>query len=162
MLALRYASALALAVWVGGLLALGGIAAPAVFDVVGAHRVPDARVVAGAIFGEALRRFQHVSYVCGAVVPVSLATRAVLGPRPRRFALRIAISLLMLGAAVYSGFVVTPRIERLRDAAGVAPSSLSESDPRRVAFGRAHGLSTGLQLVPVAGGLLLLFWELRD
>jgi hypothetical protein len=44
---------------------------------------------------------------------------------------------------------------------GVAPSSLSENDPRRVEFGRLHGLSSGLQLIPLLGGLALMFFELN-
>ena len=36
MLALRYVALLTLVVWVGGLIVLGAIAAPAIFDVLGA------------------------------------------------------------------------------------------------------------------------------
>ena len=51
MLALRYVSLLALVVWVGGLVALGAIAAPVTFDVIAARHVPEGRLLAGAIFG---------------------------------------------------------------------------------------------------------------
>ena len=162
MLALRYAALLALVVWVGGLIALGALAAPATFDVVAARHLPDGRLLAGAIVGEILRRFHHVAYVCGVVVPLSLSARAVLGPRPRRFALRVGLAVAMLAAVGYSGLVVSPRIERLQQTIGIAPSSLPEDDPRRVEFGRLHGLSSGVLLLPVLGGLLLLFYELRD
>jgi len=50
----------------------------------------------------------------------------------------------------------------VQSAIGGAPSSLPPTDTRRVTFGRLHGLSTGLELVPVLGGLLLLFRELKD
>jgi hypothetical protein len=161
MLALRYAALLAIVVWVGGLFALGAIAAPAVFDVAARH-LPDPRLVGGAIFGEILRRFHQVTYVCGAVIGLSLIARAVLGPRPPRFAIRTAIALLMLAATLYSGLVLTARIERLQQDLGVAPSSLPENDPRRVEFGRLHGLSTTVQIVPLLGGLVLLFFESRE
>ena len=162
MLALRYAALLALVVWVGGLIALGALAAPATFDVVAARQLPDGRLLAGAIVGEILRRFHHVAYVCGVVVPLSLSARAVLGPRPRRFALRVGLAVAMLAAVGYSGLGGSPRIERLQQTIGIAPSSLPEDDPRRVEFGRLHGLSSGVLLLPVLGGLLLLFYELRD
>jgi hypothetical protein len=29
-------------------------------------------------------------------------------------------------------------------------------------LGRLHGLSTGLQLVPLLGGLMLIFWEIKE
>jgi glucose dehydrogenase len=162
MLALRYAALVALAVWVGGVLVLGGIAAPAIFDVVAAREVADGRLLAGAIFGEALGRFHLLSYGLGLFLFVALAARAVLGPRPARLAARLLLVTLMLVAAGYSGLVLTKQIDALRAEIGVAPSSLPDSDPRRAAFGRMHALSTALQLVPLAGGLLLLFFELKD
>jgi Domain of unknown function (DUF4149) len=164
MLVLRFATVLAIAVWIGGLLALGAIAAPAIFDVVSFRQLPDARMLSGAIFGEVLRRFHLVAYGCGAVVFVALAIRAVLGPRPRRFSIRLGIAVLMIGASMYAGMVLTSRIESVQQeiGAGVAPSSLPAGDPRRVAFGRLHGQSTLIQLVPILGGLVLIFFELRD
>ena len=54
MLLLRYIALLALVVWVGGLVALGAIVAPATFDVMAARQVADGRLVAGAVFGEAV------------------------------------------------------------------------------------------------------------
>ncbi len=161
---LRYATLLALAVWIGGLLALGAVAAPAIFDVVAARGVPAGSALAGAIFGDVLRRFQIVSYACGGWILVALAARAVLGPRPRRFAIRLAIAALMLGASLYSGLVTATSIARIRQeiGEGVAPSSLHDTDPRRAAFGRLHRQSTLLHFVPLLGGLVLLFWEMND
>jgi hypothetical protein len=162
MLALRYAALLALIIWAGGLVALGAVAAPSMFDVLSARQVPDARFLAGAIFGETLRRFHTISYVCGAALVCSLTARAILGPRPRRFAVRIAISVTMLAASLYSGLVVARQTERLRREIGVAPSSLPPDDVRRTAFGRLHGTATVLEMIPLLGGLVLLAWELRD
>ena len=160
MLALRYAAVLALTLWIGGLAAIGAFAAPAAFDVLGAGG-SDGRAAAGAVVGEALTRFQAAIYVCSAVLVASLAIRAVLGPRPRRFAVRITLALTMAGAAAWSGLVLFPQIEQTRRAVG-SPSALPEDDPRRAAFGRLHGLSTSLQVVPLLGGLVLLLYELRD
>lgn len=161
MLAVRYAAVLALVVWIGGLVALGGFAAPAAFDVLGALG-PDGRALAGAVFGEALRRFHGTVYLCGSLLLVSLAARAVLGPRPRAFAFRVLVAAVMLGAALWTGFVLLPQIQEAQLAAGVSAAVLPEGDPRRVEFGRLHRLATSLQLVPVLGGLVLLLFELRD
>jgi hypothetical protein len=164
MLALRFATLVAIAVWIGGLLALGAIAAPAIFDVVAARGIADARIVSGAIFGEALRRFHLVAYGCGAAVVLALVARAVLGPRPRRFAVRLGVGAAMFAAALYAGVVVHARITSLQQEIGanVSASSLPAGDPRRVEFGRLHGRSALVQFVPIVGGLLLLFWELGD
>jgi hypothetical protein len=163
MFALRYAALLALTVWVGGLAAVGGIAAPATFDVLSAQPASGGRMLAGAIVGETLRRFHLLSYACGAIVILALVARAVLGPRPSRFALRTTVALAMLAASAYAGVIVAGRIERVRsELAGVSPSSLPEGDPRRSAFGRLHATSTALQLIPAIGGLALLFFEMKE
>jgi uncharacterized membrane protein len=164
MVVLRFATVLAIAAWIGGLVALGAIAAPAIFEVVSLRQVPDARMVSGAIFGEILRRFHLVSYACGALILVALAARAVLGPRPRRFAARFGLAALMLAATLYSGLIISGRIELVQHAigVGVAPSSLPAGDPRRTEFGRLHAQSTMIQLVPLIGGVILMLFELED
>ncbi|MGH9370254.1 MAG: DUF4149 domain-containing protein, partial [Vicinamibacterales bacterium] len=161
MLALRYVAVLALVFWIGGLVALGAFAAPAAFDVLG-PRGADGRALAGAVFGETLRRFHLAAYACAAIIVMSLLVRGVLGPRPRRFAIRLAVTAIMAGAGAWSGLVLTPRIHEAQETLGTSPSTLPEGDPRRVEFGRLHGISTSLQLVPLLGGLALLFFELRD
>ena len=162
MLLLRFAAVLTLVVWVGGLLVLGGVVAPAIFDVTAARHVSDGRLLAGALFGEILHRFDLVSYVAGTVLLLTLAIRGILGPRPRRFAWRAALGLVMLATSLYSGLVVSRRIHQLQADIGVAPSSLAADDPRRLEFGRLHGLSTALELVPLLGGLTLIFWEIKE
>ena len=162
MFLLRYVALLALVVWVGGLIALGAIAAPATFEVMAARQVADGRLLAGAVFGEILRRFFWTSSAAAGVILVSLALRRILGPKPRHFGWRAGTLALMVAASVYSGVVITNRIATLQKSIGVAPSSLPESDPRRVEFGRLHMTSTALQLVPLLGGLALIFWELRE
>jgi hypothetical protein len=162
MLALRYAALVAAALWVGGLIVLGAVAAPAIFDTVTARGVADGRALAGAVFGEAFRRFHLVAYGCGAVIMSSLVARAALGPRPVHLGMRLGIVTVMLAASLYSGTVLSSRIEQLRMEAGGAPSSLPAEDARRTAFARLHALSTFVQLVPLTGGLVLLFRELTD
>lgn len=162
MLALRFAGVVALTLWVGGLLVLGAIAAPSVFEVLATQQVASDRVIAGAVFGEILRRFHLLSYICGFVLLTTLLTRGVLGPRPIWFAARVGTACLMVAATAYSGLVLSPAIARVQAQIGGSPSSLPEGDPRRAAFGRLHATSTGLQLVPILGGLLLLFRELKD
>jgi hypothetical protein len=162
MLVLRYAALLTLVTWIGGLIVLAGIVAPSVFDVLAVRHVPDNRLLAGAVFGEILRRFSLVSYASGGALLLTLVVRAILGPRPRRFAWRAALTVLMLATSLYTGVILARRIDRLQHDIGVAPSSLAADDPRRLEFGRLHSLATGLQLVPLLGGLSLIYWELKE
>jgi hypothetical protein len=161
MAALRYAYLVALVVWLGGLLALGGIAAPAIFTALTTAHGMAGREMAGLAFGSVLRRFHLVAYACAGVMIVTFSMMAVLGPRPVRFALRVAIILGMLAATLYSGLVVSGRVERLRTEIGGAVAALPDTDPRRTTFGRLHGLSTALLFATALGGLTLLFWEAR-
>lgn len=86
--------------------------------------------------GEALRRFQLVGYACAAIMLAALVAMKMLGPRPIALGVRIAIVGLMLAVAVWSGLGPGRRVE-------------------------AHGLSSTLMLVNVAGGLALLYFEAR-
>ncbi len=155
MLALRFVAALSLVVWLGGAIAIGSVVAPAAFAVL---PVGDA----ASLVGETLRRFHLVSYAAGVVLLLSLATMALLGPRPHAFAVRIATVSVMLAATLASGAWIDPQIAALRTEIGVAVGTLAHNDPRRVRFGRLHGLSTTLMAVVAAGGLLLLYLETRD
>src|SRR4029078_11412741 len=105
MLGLRFGGVVALTLWVGGLLVLGAIAAPSIFEVLAAHQVTNDRVIAGAVFGEVLRRFHWLSYGCGFVLLSPLIARGVLGPRPIWCAARVGTACLMVAAAAYSGLV---------------------------------------------------------
>jgi hypothetical protein len=161
MLALRLAAVLGLVFWVGGLAVLGSVAAPALFEVVGAAGT-GGRALAGAAFGEILGRFHTATYVCAAVIIASLTARAVLGPRPRHFSIRMFISTVMVAASAWSGLVLIPRIQEAQRTLGSSPAALLDGDPRRAEFDRLHGMSTSVQLVPLLGGLALIFFELKD
>lgn len=161
MLVLRYISALALACWLGGMVVLGAVVAPATFQVLQAREGSPGRVLAGAVFGETLRRFHFVAYACGAVLLADLIGMALSGGRPAGFAVRLGIVSAMLAIAIVSGTLVRGRVERVQQSVAGSVSSLPPDDPRRVEFERLHALSTGLMLVNIAGGLVLLVWNAR-
>jgi hypothetical protein len=162
MLVARYLYVLALVVWLGGMVALGMVAAPATFQVLEARDATDGRATAGAVFGETLRRFYLLTYAAGTVMLAALVIIAVMGPRPRAFGIRAGVIAAMLAVSVYSGVVLSGRIERLQQEAGVPIRSLAADDARRAQFGRLHGLATLLMMLNVAGGLVLLYWEASE
>ena len=164
MLALRYVYVLAIVVWLGGMVVLGAVVAPATFQILEARDPAAGRVLAGAVFGEALGRFQYVAYACGLLAFVTLAVMAVLGPRPASYAVRSAIVAVMLAIAVYTGVIVYRNIDRVQQEIGavVSPSTLSATDARRIRFDQLHLLSTRLMMVNVLGALVLLYWQARE
>ena len=83
MIALRYVYVLALSVWFGGIIVIGGVAAP--------------------VSDQVLHRFFLLSYVAGGLLLVSLFAMALLGPRPSAFAARFMVAVLMLAVSIYAG-----------------------------------------------------------
>jgi uncharacterized membrane protein len=164
MLVLRYVYVLALVVWLGGMVILGALVAPSVFQVLQARAPEAGRVLAAAVFGTILARFHVLAYVCGGVILASLIVMALLGPRPAAFAVRTAIASVMLLVAAYSGFVVLGSVNHLQREIGVnvSPSSLPADDTRRIRFDQLHVLSTRLMMVNMLGALVLLYWEARE
>ena len=162
MLALRYVYVLALVIWLGGMAVLGAIVAPATFQVLQASAAANGRALAGDLFGQILARFHYVAYASGGIMLLSMVAMGLLGPRPRAFAVRIAIVSVMLLIALYSGFIVLTSIDAIQLEAGRLPSLLPADDPRRLRFDALHQLSTRLMMINMAGALVLLYWEARD
>ena len=161
MFALRYVYVLALVVWLGGMVVLGALVAPATFQVLQASDPVQGRELAGELFGTLLARFHYVAYAAGGLLIVTLALMALLGPRPRHFAVRTAIAFAMLLVALYSGLVVLTTIEAIQGEVGGLPSRLPPDDIRRVRFDELHLLSSRLMMVNIVGALALLYWEAR-
>lgn len=162
MLALRYVYVLALALWLGGMVVLGAVVAPATFQTLQASVPATGRELGGAVFTAILERFHYIAYVSGALLLVTLAAMALLGPRPRGLAARTALVAAMLAVALYSGAVVLRSADGIRREVGGQPSRLPVTDARRVRFDELHVLSTRLMMVNIIGALALLFWEARE
>jgi hypothetical protein len=159
---LRFLSLAALAVWIGGLAALGGVAAPELFAWLQAHDPVAGRETAGQLFGVIFARFQHFSWALGGVAIVSLIVRAILGPRPRHFGIRAWLLAAMLAFSVATALWITPRIEAIRNSVSGPVASLADTDARKVTFGRLHGLSNVLMLMTIVTGLGLMWMEAGD
>lgn len=162
MLALRYVYVLALVLWLGGMVALGAIVAPATFQVLQASAPDFGRALAGELFGTILARFHYVAYACGGVLLISIGLMAILGPRPRAFAVRLGLITVMLLISLYSGLIVLRTVDAIQLEAGRLPSLLPAGNPLRVRFDQLHQLSTRLMMTNVVGALALLYWEARD
>ena len=162
MLALRYVYVLALVVWLGGMVILGALVAPTTFEVLQTSVPSTGRALAGDVFGTLIARFHYVGYGAGVLLLLTLAAMAVLGPRPRSFAIRSALIAGMLAITVYSGVIVLGRIDGIQQEIGGLASTLPPSDSRRIRFDQLHQLATNLMLVNMAGALVLLYWEARE
>ncbi|MDE3154449.1 MAG: hypothetical protein KGN76_05065 [Acidobacteriota bacterium] len=161
MIVVRYAYALALAVWLGGLAILGGIVAPALFSVLHAHDPATGTALAGAVFTAMLQPFVRVAGGAGVVLLISLIVMRLVGPRPVAFGARVAIVLGMLALTFYTGGPIAGQIARLERAVPGGLLALPAGDARRLAFERAHDTASLLLGLSLAGALALLYWEAR-
>lgn len=158
---LRFAALLILAVWIGGLAVLGGLTAPTLFAVLDARDPVGGHAAAALAFGAIFSRFQQLAWGLGGLFLAVLGARAMLGPRPRRFGLRMWTVTVMLAMSLASGLFIAPRIEAIRrDVTNIA--ALADTDARKIEFGRLHGLSNALMLLTILAGVWLIWAETRD
>jgi hypothetical protein len=162
MILLRAISLGILAAWTGGLAALGLVAAPAIFATLEARDPAGGRTLAGEVFGVVFQRFQYVALAFGALLVAVLVVRALLGPRPLRFAWRLWAVVAMTAATAATVFVLAPRIDRIRRDTPGAVAALPDGDPRKAEFGRLHGLSNVLMIATLGAGVGLIWMEARD
>jgi uncharacterized membrane protein len=107
------ASGLAVALWLGGLVALGAVTAPIVFAVAPMPQSADAMTMV-------FRRFDMIAMTCAAVVLASEAARVIARVPFRRLDhARAAVSVLAAGVTTYEGMNVSPRIAELHVAGAV-------------------------------------------
>lgn len=154
---MRFVSNLLTSLWIGGLLALGYVAAPAAFSVLQAHDPTGGRVLAGELFGTTLLRAQHWLIGAGALQVILLNVRAAVGPRPRHYKVQLIVLLLMLAATGYAAFVIAPHIDAIRIGANGPVAALADANPMKAEFGRLHGWSLGLMALTFVGAISLMW-----
>lgn len=162
MVALRYAYVVALVVYVGGLIAAGAFVAPALFASLQAIAGPDGRALAGAAFGEVLRRVLVAGEISGGVMIVALTILRLFGPKPLSYGVRVGLLGGMILATAYTAHVVVPEADALRQELAVAPRAADVVDPRRERFDRLHGLSTTIVTAVAVLGIVVAAWEARE
>jgi hypothetical protein len=159
---LRYLYVVALVLWVGGLVVAGALVAPSVFGVLQAWNESEGRVLAGRVFGEVLLRLTWLSYAMGGIMFITLTLHRLLGARPLRYGIRVAILGVMLVMMMVTGFWLIPQLDAIQADVKGPVAELPDTDPRRVEFNRLHGLSNILFSITAIGGLALCWWEARE
>ena len=162
MFVIRYVALAALVVWLGGMIVLALLVAPSTFRVLQATDPATGRVLAGALFGDILRQFYVLTYVCAGVILFCLFVMKFMGPPPPAFVPRAAIVTAMLALAVYAGVPVSREIAQIQSQVSGPMNNLPATDPRRVRFNRLHATSTTLMTFNMGLGLVLLFWYVRE
>jgi Domain of unknown function (DUF4149) len=162
MIALRYAYVLALVVWVGGLVTAGAFVAPTLFGVLEAEAGPEGRRLAGAAFGEVLRRVLVAGESAGLVMLVAMTALRLLGPKPLSYGVRAGLLGLMLAGTAYTAHIVLPEAEALRRELDAPIAQVATDDARRIRFDALHLLSTRLVTAVAIAGIVIAAWEARE
>lgn len=162
MVVLRYVYVVALVVWVGGLIAAGVFVAPALFGVLQAEAGSAGRVLAGAAFGEVLRRLLTAGDVAALVMIVTMTILRLLGPKPLSYGIRAVLLGAMLVVNAYTAHVVLPEADSLRRELAGPVAEVAATDPRRIRFDHLHRLSTTLVMGIALAGIALAAWEARE
>ena len=159
---LRYVYVVALVVWVGGLITAGAFVAPALFGVLQAEAGTAGRVLAGAAFGDVLRRVLTAGDVAGVTMLVAMTILRLLGPKPLSYGIRAMLLGAMLAVNAYTAHIVLPEADGLRRQMGGPVAEVAANDPRRTRFDQLHSLSTTLVTGLALAGIALAAWEARE
>lgn len=138
---------LCITLWVGGMLAIGYVAAPVLF------RQLDDRALAGRIAGEMFTLVAWLGIACGAYLLWFIGTRHGASAMKSRI---FWLVLVMLILVVAGHFGVQPILVQLKQDA--LPLQVMES-ALRDRFAAWHGVSSALFLVQSGLGILLVMWQ---
>jgi D-alanyl-lipoteichoic acid acyltransferase DltB (MBOAT superfamily) len=147
---LRIVRLYSLAIWVGGLVFFGFVAAVAF------KTLPDT-YTAGLMVRGALISLHHIGMVaCLVYLLFTLALLATQSDTHPIRAVELVLVLVMLALTGYSEFSVMPRMETDRISLGGDVTKAPLDSPAREHFERLHGVSVKVEGTVLVGGLLLL------
>lgn len=140
---------LAIALWVGGMCAIGYLAAPVLFQ-----HLSD-RTLAGNLAGAMFTLVAYAGFACGGYLLLFLLLRK--GWRVFQSGV-FWIVLFMLLFAIAGHFGIQPILAKLK--ADALPRQVMET-ALRDRFAAWHGISSGLYLLQSLLGLWLVIWQER-
>ncbi len=143
-----------LGLWIGGMLTIGALVAPIVFN-----RVTPVEL-SGEVMSLVFRRFNGgLVYGCIVLVVIGYLGKLALNPaRPRSRWIEGGLIALMVAAGIYIGAVLGPRLQELRQFRLSDPSN----GPAVVQFDKAHKASERLFTINLLLGLAVLYINARD
>lgn len=151
---LQFLYHLAVAILVGGALALGTAVAPALFGTARSHSE------AGTLFASVLARYDGVAVFSVIVIAITSLLKAfafeVTGSIEPRLVLRWLALAVLAVTTLYSSGWANPVARQIRaETAGF--DDLPQSSPARAEFSRLHERSRRAMSVGVVAGLVALF-----
>lgn len=150
---LRFLMYLTLGLWVGAIVYLSFIVAPAVFTTL------TNMDQAGAVVGIILGKLHWLGVICGGVYLVSALA---LARSPKGLVRPGALAILvMIVLTLVAQMGIIPRMDRLRDQMG-SYEKTPVTSPLRKQFNHLHVVSVDLEGAVLLLGLLAVFLTVRD
>ena len=139
--AARWLHRVALALWLGGLIAIGALVAPTAF-----HVIPHDAALAGAVVGGSLRHFNVLCLVCG-VLMLLVDIGLLAARRANRLPVLwgVSLTLLLLALTGYLGWSLFPAMD-----AAQAQGHMGRFDLLHHRYERLSGLELPLLLLLAA------------
>jgi protein-S-isoprenylcysteine O-methyltransferase Ste14 len=134
---------LALGVFIGGIIALGALAAPVVFGIVPAPFSADAMTIV-------FRRFDRVAIACVIIVLIAEAMLA-LRSSSRIARARPILAIALAAFVLYVAFAVSPKIEALHHAGAIRGLG-----PDGLALDSIHSVAEALGKIELAIAVVLI------
>lgn len=137
---------LLLGLWLGAAIFFGAVVAPALFGVLRGAGLGNANELAGAVVTRLLRVINHGGFEIALFL---LVTAFFINRHRARLAqvaevISLAIMAIMTGV---SQFIISARMQELRQAMGAPIDQVAPFDPRRVAFDSLHRYSVTVMMV---------------
>jgi hypothetical protein len=143
-----------LGLWLGAMLAFGGLFVPAAF----AHLPTQ---LAATVLGDGFAALDRSgASLAAACVVLGLVDARARGAGGAARWLRVLLPLAGVFAHVASAIAITPKIHALRLAAGGAIGRLPAGDPELAEFAWLHSVARGLFAMATASAALALIWDL--
>jgi len=150
-LALPAVQLIVLALWIGAAVFFSAAVAPALF------RVLPSRALAGVSVGAMLPVVFYTGIIAGLILLASELSRGGW-----HWSGGVVAAIVMILSCGIAQLVIGPRIARVRDAIAGPVDELAATDPRRIAFGRLHGMSVAWLGIAILAAVVALVLATRE
>lgn len=145
---------LGLGIWIGGMLTIGALVAPTIFNHI------ESMDIAGGTMSLIFRKFNSgLVYVCIFLTVIGFGGKAFLSPGrgwPRR--IEGGLLAVMIVLSIYIGSVLGPQLQELRE----IRASDRDNPAVKMEFERKHDVSERLFSVNLVFALVVLFMAARE
>lgn len=142
---------LSLIVWLGGIITIGFVGAPAIFQTI------PSRALASQVATQIHRKFSVIQLVAMIVLLISSAVIVRTWENlDTPVVVRYLFIFSMVVLAVFHGSIVMKKLRMLREGTP-GFSDLPDEDPRRIEFKKWHKISVSVNMLILLAGLGALF-----